>query len=872
MAEGICSEFEESSSISMNILKQDVASFFKSLTEDQWGNLMSGNPDKETKCQLAELLSDVTELLTRTILYNHQSENLTLEDVAAKLGNTVPESFAEVLGVPVEIPSNSSEGFNNLVVSHVMDRIRSYLCCDPDDLTEGYMEQIFDLYKINTMVSECMVMIKEHVITMDKHHLQNTAKEFIPPLVWDFTRRNLHTKSPPSAKNEEKFKQKPKKKGVMRTIKTFISKHILKNSAPPLDYLPENADTENLQKDVLEDLKTDWQSKLNSGIGESIPGDKLSEVGSVKSSENDKNGDEFIQVKSSKNNVDIIQMKPQEQFTHIPSQEIMPEVEPSEATSVKNFKSTNNLSGIIHVKPCNPQQQFTEIVSVEDNVQEDELLDAACMDESDDEISEIPLANNLIQPQICNKTPRECFVAEEDSTEDPNRENFQPQQQFSYTTPVEDFVPETEHLEVTPSEVLAPKENPAELSQVEDFKSEQLPSEATCVKDMVPQKIDPLTPLEKCDQGADVLRESNKTYISLLWGVLMSRAIQKSELNCYSPKNYQLTHKRLFDQICIALARKDIHIHRDSLSKHNKKIFSGLCKKLDCPDELLLSLMFLNFPETDSEIVSSFIKQVSKLQNKPRSFKEALAHLGRPILKLITKKEMHCEESTQISEHWHGESGKTPSETPEFSGISAAGDNSPKDTAQSSHIQENVFKKAARPVLHDPEYYAMLEEKMKAATLRQERRMAVQILVTKLICKIIKRSAKCIPQSECDEIIERLSKQIWDEVEGIIEEMSPKKIERLNRAIFVDLSKEHLNSDMLSLLRSMFYCTPTEHTYYSCKQCSVALKAKRCSSLCCDRVHPHCRLYSSGEPATQFCNSPLGGYRESEVSLAAKLN
>ncbi|XP_047219655.1 uncharacterized protein LOC124867313 [Girardinichthys multiradiatus] len=424
------------------------------------------------------------------------------------------------------------------------------------------------------------------------------------------------------------------------------------------------------------------------------------------------------------------------------------------------------------------------------------------MDVSDDEISEIPLANNLIQPQIYNKTPRECFVAEEDSTEDPDRENLQPQQQFSYTTLVEDFVPETEHLEVTPSDtVFAPKEKPAELSQVEDFKSEQLLSEATCVKDMVPQKMDPLTPLEKCDQDADVLRESNKTYVSLCWGILMSRAIQKSELNSFSPKNYQLTHKRLFDQIWTALAKKDIHINPDSLSKQNKKIFSGFCKKLDCPDELLLSLMVLNFPETDSEIVSSFIKQVSKLQNKPRSFKEALAHLGRSILKLIPKQKMHCEESSQTNEHWLGKSGKTPSETPEFSGMSAAGDNSPKDTAQSSHIQENVSKKAAKPVLHNPDYYAMLEEKMKAATLTQEKRMAVQILVTKLICKIIKRSPKCIPQSECDKIIERLSKQIWDEVESISQEISPKQIERLNRAIFVDLSKEWHNSDMLSLLR-----------------------------------------------------------------------
>jgi len=107
-----------------NMVRPLIESFLNQMTQDQWACLTIGNPDKHTKEFLAEISNRIIDIIVDSIVRKSQDKYLTSADVEATVGNSVPKTFAEVLGVSQEVSSVSSEKFNHLLVKEVVERVQ----------------------------------------------------------------------------------------------------------------------------------------------------------------------------------------------------------------------------------------------------------------------------------------------------------------------------------------------------------------------------------------------------------------------------------------------------------------------------------------------------------------------------------------------------------------------------------------------------------------------------------------------------------------------------------------------------------------------------------------------------------------------------
>ncbi|CAK6961284.1 uncharacterized protein LOC121898093 [Scomber scombrus] len=75
--------------------------FYERITEGQWYSRTSGSPDDTTRILLAQLLLDIIQAATNTLLAVLKNTSVVIpeEQVQAKLGETLTQSFAEVLDV-----------------------------------------------------------------------------------------------------------------------------------------------------------------------------------------------------------------------------------------------------------------------------------------------------------------------------------------------------------------------------------------------------------------------------------------------------------------------------------------------------------------------------------------------------------------------------------------------------------------------------------------------------------------------------------------------------------------------------------------------------------------------------------------------------
>ncbi|XP_036000656.1 uncharacterized protein LOC118565098 isoform X1 [Fundulus heteroclitus] len=152
---------QQSDVVSLDTLRPAVDFFFTNLSRQQWLHLATGNPDPDTSCVLVELLGDIMELFSSAVLDKLQNPDFTGRVVKAVVGNIVPEAFARALDLEEDIRSKSTANLNKLIVQHVAACVQRHFYSDDEDPAATYIQQVTDMYRINAVVHEATVVIKE---------------------------------------------------------------------------------------------------------------------------------------------------------------------------------------------------------------------------------------------------------------------------------------------------------------------------------------------------------------------------------------------------------------------------------------------------------------------------------------------------------------------------------------------------------------------------------------------------------------------------------------------------------------------------------------------------------------------------------------
>eukprot|EP00064_Thunnus_orientalis_P025141 superscaffoldBa00011999_g25471 len=158
----LCSE--EMLEVTVEIFRPPIQTFVNRMTEDQWTLLRSGSPDNATKILLAELLLEMIQAMTNLFLgyLKNTSVIISEEQVQAKLGDTLVQSFAEALDIKDQHQCVSSERLTNLLAKEVTQSVSSALSADKT--TESGMSQhITRPARLNNMINHTSKMLKKFV-------------------------------------------------------------------------------------------------------------------------------------------------------------------------------------------------------------------------------------------------------------------------------------------------------------------------------------------------------------------------------------------------------------------------------------------------------------------------------------------------------------------------------------------------------------------------------------------------------------------------------------------------------------------------------------------------------------------------------------
>ena len=115
--------------ITADTVRPIVECFFKAITPEQWELLKSGSPDEITKLLVADMLLKIMTAITDAVLTAQKSQNDISSDksVQFSLGDTLTQSFVEVLDIQDQVECTSSGRLTELMEKEVAERIRSDL-------------------------------------------------------------------------------------------------------------------------------------------------------------------------------------------------------------------------------------------------------------------------------------------------------------------------------------------------------------------------------------------------------------------------------------------------------------------------------------------------------------------------------------------------------------------------------------------------------------------------------------------------------------------------------------------------------------------------------------------------------------------------
>ncbi|KAI3362799.1 hypothetical protein L3Q82_001846 [Scortum barcoo] len=145
-----------------------IQNFFDRLSAEQWTELRAGSSDDATKILLVELLLDIIISISKELLRAFRSiQNISEEHVLSSLGDTLPQSFADVLRIDDDIPCESSEHLSELIAKEVAEKFNSALPTSSHNTNRsGGIQHITSPSRLNAMLCHLRAMLKAFMAKM----------------------------------------------------------------------------------------------------------------------------------------------------------------------------------------------------------------------------------------------------------------------------------------------------------------------------------------------------------------------------------------------------------------------------------------------------------------------------------------------------------------------------------------------------------------------------------------------------------------------------------------------------------------------------------------------------------------------------------
>ncbi|KAK5901206.1 hypothetical protein CgunFtcFv8_026101 [Champsocephalus gunnari] len=165
-----------------------IKAFIGNVTEKQWALLTVGTPDDTTQVLLAEMFMNIVTALREAFLQAFRSMDVVVSEdcVRATLGDTIPESFAEVLKVDDQVQCASSKLLSDMVIREVTDSVNSALSTSNSSAETVIYQRMTPPSRLNAMIGHACKMLKV-LATKMKHYsphkpprVSNSTQESAP--------------------------------------------------------------------------------------------------------------------------------------------------------------------------------------------------------------------------------------------------------------------------------------------------------------------------------------------------------------------------------------------------------------------------------------------------------------------------------------------------------------------------------------------------------------------------------------------------------------------------------------------------------------------------------------------------------------------
>lgn len=165
-----------------------VETFFTCITADQWQQMMSGSPDNCTQVQLAELILGIIRAVSDTLLTTIEQTNDKPESkkrVLDSLGDLLPKSFSQVLGIPNQAENSSVKSLSEMIQTEITENVDSALSNRMTNTQTALNQRIVPPSTLNVMVTRASEILKKFADMLKRLCCAPCTKEKRKPKVLD---------------------------------------------------------------------------------------------------------------------------------------------------------------------------------------------------------------------------------------------------------------------------------------------------------------------------------------------------------------------------------------------------------------------------------------------------------------------------------------------------------------------------------------------------------------------------------------------------------------------------------------------------------------------------------------------------------------
>lgn len=148
-----------------------VETFFTGITENQWRQMIFGAPDNCTQIQLAELILGIIRTVSDTLLTTIEQTNNKPESkkrVLDTLGDLLPASFSQVLGIPNQAENSSVKSLSEMIQTEITENVDSALSNRMKNTQTALNQRIVPPSTLNVMVTRASEILKKFADTLKR--------------------------------------------------------------------------------------------------------------------------------------------------------------------------------------------------------------------------------------------------------------------------------------------------------------------------------------------------------------------------------------------------------------------------------------------------------------------------------------------------------------------------------------------------------------------------------------------------------------------------------------------------------------------------------------------------------------------------------